>query len=81
MGLCCGGKKQEIKDYGKGVAPLDNKKLPGKVTTNKDKPAEAKKESKNLEVWGDGHDAQALTVLNFLDAIKFKYKFTDFNSD
>ena len=79
MGLCCGGKKPENKDYGKGVPPLDNTKLPGKVTTNKDKPAETKQESNNFEVWGDGHDAQVMTVLSFLDALKQKYKFTDFN--
>ena len=36
MGLCCGGKKPDNKDYGKGIPPIENGKLPGKITVQKD---------------------------------------------
>ena len=38
MGLCCGGKKPENKDYSKAVPPLEKGKLPGKITVQKEQP-------------------------------------------
>lgn len=38
MGLCCGGKKNENKDYKNAIQPLEKGKLPGKVAVNKQDP-------------------------------------------
>ena len=82
MGLCCGGKKPDNKDYGKGIPPLEKGKLPGKITVQKDvaviakptgvdsKQAPVVKKDFLCEIWGNINDGQTLTALAFLSALK-----------